>query len=202
MSWTPTPGSEPNGRLPNRTDADEHGRVLWQHVDGRKLALRWDGPNTDSMAAWMQMPPAYVRAEQLPAGPKPRCLHDEERIAEIQAAIDRYRDADRPVPSEWLEELEELTGRLLERPMEPEKPERRRVWFHALKNKWIELDPGWKCAPEHPVAVERRRGDCDPDGAIQVCEELRGFLPTDATTDEIIFPSTIKRWLQLLKGER
>jgi hypothetical protein len=43
-----------------------------------------------------------------PLGLRPRWLVAEQRIAEIKAAMNRYIEANEPIPSEWLEELHEL----------------------------------------------------------------------------------------------
>jgi|GEM_PF-1552961 len=43
-----------------------------------------------------------------PLGVKPRWLADEERAADLAAAIGRYVDAGIPVPAEWTRELQEL----------------------------------------------------------------------------------------------
>lgn len=43
-----------------------------------------------------------------PLGLKPRWLHDEQRLAEVDAAIERYTKERRIVPQEWLDEQEHL----------------------------------------------------------------------------------------------
>lgn len=50
--------------------------------------------------------------ERYPLGIKPRWVHDEERLAEIQRAIGRYQATGNPVPAEWIEENNELFARL------------------------------------------------------------------------------------------
>ena len=47
-----------------------------------------------------------------PLGVKPRHLHDTERIDEIGEAILRYLSEDYAIPLEWVEEYNELVGRL------------------------------------------------------------------------------------------
>lgn len=42
-----------------------------------------------------------------PLGLEPRWLHDEMRVKEIAEAIMRYNEVGKPVPQEWLEELNE-----------------------------------------------------------------------------------------------
>lgn len=48
-----------------------------------------------------------------PIGLKPRFIHDEERLVQVRSAIDRYMKANMRVPVEWIEEHNELTGRLI-----------------------------------------------------------------------------------------
>ncbi|NRS20617.1 hypothetical protein HP398_29800 [Brevibacillus sp. HB1.4B] len=47
-----------------------------------------------------------------PIGIMPRKFWDEQRIQDLAAAMGRYIAANRPVPSEWVEEYNELTKRL------------------------------------------------------------------------------------------
>lgn len=42
-----------------------------------------------------------------PLGLVPRFIRDEERVQEIIEAVDRYNEAGKPVPQEWLDELNE-----------------------------------------------------------------------------------------------
>jgi len=44
-----------------------------------------------------------------PLGLKPRKLYQNERVGDIMAAIRRYSDARKPVPVEWVNELDSLT---------------------------------------------------------------------------------------------
>lgn len=48
-----------------------------------------------------------ARHTKPPLGLVPRFVRDSERCREILAAIERYNDAGKPVPGEWLEELNE-----------------------------------------------------------------------------------------------
>ncbi|MDF2881517.1 MAG: hypothetical protein K0R54_2074 [Clostridiaceae bacterium] len=50
--------------------------------------------------------------ERPPLGLKPRRICLEERIAEIQNAINRYVEARKPIPKEWTEELSEQINKL------------------------------------------------------------------------------------------
>jgi hypothetical protein len=50
-----------------------------------------------------------------PLGLRPRWLVAEQRIAEIKAAMNRYIEANEPIPSEWQEELHELLAYLRNR---------------------------------------------------------------------------------------
>lgn len=43
-----------------------------------------------------------------PLGLMPRFIHDEKRMHEILDACNRFIQASRPVPIEWIEELNEL----------------------------------------------------------------------------------------------
>jgi hypothetical protein len=43
-----------------------------------------------------------------PLGLRPRWLVAEQRVAEIKAAMNRYIEANEPIPSDWQEELHEL----------------------------------------------------------------------------------------------
>jgi hypothetical protein len=47
--------------------------------------------------------------EQPPLGLKPRWLHIEHRITEIEKAVERYRAAQLEVPVEWYEEYFDLS---------------------------------------------------------------------------------------------
>lgn len=46
-----------------------------------------------------------------PLGLRPRFVHEEERMAEIYAAVVRYMDAGICVPTEWIAEYNELAKR-------------------------------------------------------------------------------------------
>lgn len=43
-----------------------------------------------------------------PLGLMPRAIHDFNRIREIVEAIERYADAEKPIPLEWVGELKDL----------------------------------------------------------------------------------------------
>ena len=47
-----------------------------------------------------------------PIGLKPRWLHETNRIQDIIDAIKRYSEAEEPIPTEWVDELKELTMNL------------------------------------------------------------------------------------------
>ncbi len=47
-----------------------------------------------------------------PLGVKPRWLFEEARIAELQAAIERFLSSNWPIPMEMVKEYNELVGRL------------------------------------------------------------------------------------------
>ena len=47
-----------------------------------------------------------------PLGAKPRFLFEDERIAELKAAIARFLDTNWPIPVELVEEYNELTDKL------------------------------------------------------------------------------------------
>ncbi|MCY8692645.1 hypothetical protein MOD48_14980 [Bacillus spizizenii] len=42
--------------------------------------------------------------EEPPLGVIPKSLHDERRAEDLKAAINRYIDANREIPAEWIEE--------------------------------------------------------------------------------------------------
>lgn len=46
--------------------------------------------------------------QKLPIGLMPRRIHDSERVKEIFDAIERYTDANMPIPKSWIEELKDL----------------------------------------------------------------------------------------------
>ena len=54
------------------------------------------------------------RLKKPPLGIKPQFLVDEERITLLKEAIQRYMDANYPVPQEFIEEYNEKVGRLKE----------------------------------------------------------------------------------------
>lgn len=47
-------------------------------------------------------------SQKPPIGLKPRYIHDGERIDEILCAIERYTDANMPIPKSWVNELRDL----------------------------------------------------------------------------------------------
>jgi predicted amino acid dehydrogenase len=53
-----------------------------------------------------------VCAEKPPLGLKPRKFVDEDRLREVQGAMDRYYYANKPMPLEWITEYNELVERL------------------------------------------------------------------------------------------
>ncbi len=46
--------------------------------------------------------------EKPPLGLEPKWIHDVKRIREILDAIERYSDANMPIPKVWVDELREL----------------------------------------------------------------------------------------------
>lgn len=48
------------------------------------------------------------KSKRPPIGLKPRYIHDHERYIEICGAIQRYYDAGKKIPVEWIEEYNEL----------------------------------------------------------------------------------------------
>ena len=48
------------------------------------------------------------KSKRPPIGLKPRYIHDHERYIEIYGAIQRYYDAGKKIPVEWIEEYNEL----------------------------------------------------------------------------------------------
>jgi hypothetical protein len=53
-----------------------------------------------------------VCAEKPPLGLKPRKFVDEDRLREVQGAMDRYYYANKPMPLEWITEYNQLVERL------------------------------------------------------------------------------------------
>lgn len=49
-----------------------------------------------------------MTAQKPPMGVKPRHIHDMERFREIIDAINRYSDANLPVPKEWVREIRDI----------------------------------------------------------------------------------------------
>lgn len=58
------------------------------------------------------LPDVSVCAEKPPLGLKPRKFVDEDRLREVQGAMVRYYDANKPMPLEWITEYNELVERL------------------------------------------------------------------------------------------
>ena len=54
-----------------------------------------------------KMPTMYDNQSKPPLGLVPRRLHDSRRVGEILEALSRYNEAGKPVPQEWLDELNE-----------------------------------------------------------------------------------------------
>jgi hypothetical protein len=52
-----------------------------------------------------------MTATRPPLGLVPRFVCDAHRMAEIQAAVNRFMDVGRPVPIEWIAEYNELARR-------------------------------------------------------------------------------------------
>ena len=46
--------------------------------------------------------------EKLPIGIEPRWMHDSRRVEDNLDAIDRYTDANMPIPKKWIEELKDI----------------------------------------------------------------------------------------------
>ena len=44
-----------------------------------------------------------------PLGLMPKCIWDLQRKQDIEAAVKRYKDADKPIPWEWVQEYAELS---------------------------------------------------------------------------------------------
>lgn len=49
-----------------------------------------------------------MNSKKPPLGLRPRYIAEEMRIREIEDAVARYKNADKVVPSEWVDELLEL----------------------------------------------------------------------------------------------
>lgn len=55
------------------------------------------------------------KAVKPPVGLKPRKTHDLTRIREISSAIERYVDAEKQIPADWLKELGDLSKTTLKK---------------------------------------------------------------------------------------
>ena len=64
---------------------------------------------------------AEYNTEKPPLGLKPRWQVDEERLADLDAAIDRYREFGKPVPNEWNKEMQEILLRQVKRKFSKKK---------------------------------------------------------------------------------
>jgi len=51
---------------------------------------------------------SYIPCRKPPLGLMPRRIHEEQRISDIAGAINRYLQAGRAVPMEWIEEYNQL----------------------------------------------------------------------------------------------
>jgi hypothetical protein len=54
----------------------------------------------------------YVKDERPPLGLMPRYIWELQRLEAIKEAVDRYVKAKKLIPAEWIEEYNELVGRL------------------------------------------------------------------------------------------
>ena len=52
-----------------------------------------------------------TKYEKPPLGLKPRRVHDYQRVKDIVAAMNRYIEVDKVIPTEWAEELWDLLFR-------------------------------------------------------------------------------------------
>lgn len=57
------------------------------------------------------VPVKYV--EKPPLGLKPRYIHNSQRMVEILHAMERYSNARKPIPIEWINELGDLINELI-----------------------------------------------------------------------------------------
>lgn len=77
----------------------DSSRSAWVvHTDHGKLR----GKNHDKKGVVM------AELAKPPLGLTPRAIHDFNRIREIVEAIERYADAEKPIPLEWVDELKDL----------------------------------------------------------------------------------------------
>ena len=62
-----------------------------------------------NIAEWLNQPYKKKEEEEKPPlGIKPRYIHDHERKLEILDGMERYSNAQKPIPIEWLDELRAL----------------------------------------------------------------------------------------------
>jgi len=68
-----------------------------------------------------------------PLGMKPKWLHDEMRLQEVQDTIERFNLVEKPVPEEWVNEFNELSGQIQESCQE-EKVAEKLAAFQSVAN--------------------------------------------------------------------
>ena len=83
--------------------------VRWFEPDPCLNLVKLIKPNTCSLAHEAPQPP---QSPKPPLGLRPRFVAMEDRIKEINEAIERYRQAHKDIPVEWLNEKNSITGEL------------------------------------------------------------------------------------------
>lgn len=99
-------------------DADWLKRAGFHHKINASVTCEYCGEISKS-SEWIERKPKETQVwlgslerKKEPIGLKPRYLHDEFRLVAIQEAVERYAQARKPVPQEWIDEWVELVGKL------------------------------------------------------------------------------------------
>lgn len=107
--------------LKSLPDADAGTPVIWDEGSYGYYYQKgaWVGPHDKNYltAGTVTQSPEWFR-EQLkepPLGIKPLFIHNEQRLDQLNAAIERYTNTGFPVPKEWISEKKSLEKYLKER---------------------------------------------------------------------------------------
>ncbi len=73
-----------------------------------------------------------------PLGARPLRIHNELRVEELRAAIERYNDAGMIAPSEWFSEMQSLQASLQYDFLDPPKPFSKEQYYDRIKNRFID----------------------------------------------------------------
>jgi hypothetical protein len=93
-------------------ELDELGKTLYSKFGTDSYIERCTIHDLKDKFKALTIPDVSVCAEKPPLGLKPRKFVDEDRLREVQGAMVRYYDANKPMPLEWITEYNELVERL------------------------------------------------------------------------------------------